>query len=351
VKEQLRDRLLRWFRSNKRDLPWRRTRDPWAIWVSEIMLQQTRVEAVRDHFTRFIQRYPSPASFAGVSDDELLGAWRGLGYYHRARLLREGAQAVMERHGGEVPADAEALSRLPGIGSYTRGALASIAFGLPELAVDGNVERVAARHQGIHEVTKSTAGARKVRDTVRQWQDPASPGDFNQALMELGATICTPRAPHCLLCPIAADCHARQHGVQSRLPARPSRPAPVHVRAQALLIDAGKGRLLAHRLADGEVNAGQVDLPGPGILVSHEETGLAETIMKRFGIHCEITGEAATIRHGITRHRIRLTAHWATFRGSIQKPLLRAAPTDPRVPWTTTARKVFRKIGLFASDR
>jgi len=315
------------------------------------MLQQTRVEAVRDHYSRFMAHYPTPGSFAAVSDDELLAAWRGLGYYRRARLLRDGAQAVMEHHGGEVPADPDALSDLPGIGTYTRGAVASIAFDLPELAVDGNVERVAARHRGIRELTRSAAGARKVCDTVRGWQDRREPGDFNQALMELGATICTAQTPRCLLCPVAADCHARQHDLQDELPIRRPRREPVDVDARAVLLDAGEGKLLGYRVADSEVNAGQVDLPGPGILVSQEATDLASTIAERFGIRCDVQGEAATVNHAITHHRIRLTAHWATFRGRVRKPLLRAAPTDPQMPWTTSARKVFRKIGLFAANR
>jgi A/G-specific adenine glycosylase len=362
VNKRLRDgftrQLLCWFGRNKRDLPWRQTRDPWAIWVSEVMLQQTRVEAVREHYPRFLQRYPTPAAFARVTDDELLRAWRGLGYYRRARLLRAGAQAVMERHGGRVPADPEALADLPGIGPYTKGALASIAFDLPELAVDGNVERVTARHRGIAELVKSGPGSRKVRAAVRSWQDPQRPGDFNQALMQLGATICTPRTPRCLLCPVAADCHATQHGLQDQLPALRPRRATVEVHAQALLIDAGNGKLLAYRVPDGEINAGQVDLPGPGILVSIPGNTfadtladtLADTVAKRFGIRCDVQGKAAFVHHGITHHKIRLTAHWATFQGRVRKPLLRAAPTDPQVPWTTTARKVFHKIGLSATD-
>jgi A/G-specific adenine glycosylase len=314
------------------------------------MLQQTRVEAVRDHYPRFMARYPTPASFAAANDDELLAAWRGLGYYRRARLLRDGAQVVMERHGGEVPRDPDRLSDLPGIGTYTRGAVASIAFDLPELAVDGNVERVVARHEGIRDLPRSAAGACKIREVVRGWQDPDSPGDFNQALMELGATICTARAPRCLVCPVAADCHARQHGRQEELPLRLPRRAAVEVQAQAMLLDAGKGRLLAYRVAAGEVNHGQVDLPGPGILVSLDSQDLPAAIADRFGIRCEVQGKAATVRHTITHHRIRLTAHWGTFEGRMVKPLTCATPTDPTVPWTTTARKVFHKIGLSAAD-
>ncbi|MDO8348996.1 MAG: A/G-specific adenine glycosylase, partial [Planctomycetota bacterium] len=147
-------RLLAWFDQNRRDLPWRATRDPWAIWVSEVMLQQTRVAAVRSAYERFLRRFPTVASFAAASDDDLLLAWRGLGYYRRARLLREGARAVIAQHGGAVPADPAALGELPGVGDYTRGAIASIAFGFVTPAIDGNVERVVSRHRGVRENVK-----------------------------------------------------------------------------------------------------------------------------------------------------------------------------------------------------
>ena len=154
------DRLLHWYDAQKRDLPWRHQRDAWAIWVSEIMLQQTRVEAVREPYSRFLDRYPTPQAWARVSEDELLTAWQGLGYYRRARLLRDGAKAVVEQHAGAVPSEPEAIHALPGVGQYTAGAIASIAFGHPVPAIDGNVERVAARHRGIDDNVKRAAGAR-----------------------------------------------------------------------------------------------------------------------------------------------------------------------------------------------
>ena len=344
------DRLLAWFDAHKRDLPWRATKDPWAIWVSEVMLQQTRVEAVRHIYPGFMQHYPSPGHLATVGDDELLAAWRGLGYYRRARMLRKGAQVVMERHAGQVPDDPGQLLDLPGIGPYTRGAVASIAFDLPELAVDGNVERVAARHRGIREVVKAGAGARQVRDVVTAWQERTRPGDFNQALMELGATVCTPRTPRCDHCPVTADCVARKHSLQDQLPTLPARRPSVDVHARAVLITTAGHLVVGCRVAEGEVNAGQVDLPGPGILVSHDGgAALAAVVAREFGIRCDVADEATTVRHGITHHRIRLTAHWARCDDPIRAPLLSASPADPRVPWTTTARKVFQKLGLTAA--
>ena len=173
------ERLLAWYDENQRDLPWRKTSDPWAIWVSEVMLQQTRVEVVRQVYPKFMKRFPSPESLTQATDDELLSAWKGLGYYRRARRLRQGAESVMERHGGEVPDNADALGELEGIGTYTRGAIASIAFGLPELAIDGNVECVAARRLAIEDNVKSGAGARRscsppTTPRPRRWR-PLSP--------------------------------------------------------------------------------------------------------------------------------------------------------------------------------
>jgi len=190
-------RLLGWFDQARRDLPWRRTRDPWAIWVSEIMLQQTRVEAVREPYQRFLARYPTPATFAAASDDEVMVAWRGLGYYRRARLLRDGARKVADQHDGTVPQTVDELRDLPGIGPYTLGAVASIAFGHCQPAVDGNVERVISRHRGLDEPIGTGKARKAIGAQVLAWMDRERAGDFNQALMELGATVCTPTSPGC----------------------------------------------------------------------------------------------------------------------------------------------------------
>ncbi len=340
-------RLLGWFQRHQRQLPWRQTQDPWAIWVSEVMLQQTRVEAVQEIYPRFLASYPNPAAWAQVDDDQLLAAWRGLGYYRRARLLRAGAQEVQEKHGGQVPADLQALAQLPGIGAYTQGALASIAFQMPVIAVDGNVERVAARHRGIRQDVKRGPGARAVREAAAAWLDHQQPGDFNQALMELGAMICRPRSPRCQDCPVSEDCVAKAESLQGQLPILPPRRSMVNVQAQAVLVPVGDRGVLAHRLAPGAINAGQLDLPGPGILVSHEAgEALAQALNQCYGLRFAIEGEAAQIRHGITHHRISLSAHWASIQGKPKPPLLVADPLDGQVPWTTAARKVFAKAGI-----
>lgn len=344
-------RLLAWYDAHRRQLPWRGQPSPWAVWVSEIMLQQTRVEAVRRIYPKFMARYPGPAEFAVVDDDELLAAWRGLGYYRRARLLRAGARRVVAEYGGEVPADPEALAALPGIGDYTRGAVASIAFGHRLPAVDGNVERVLARRLVIRDVVKTGAGKRAVRAAAESLLDHERPGDFNQALMELGATICTPRAPRCGDCPVAADCRGLAAGLVEELPRLPKRRAAVDVEARAVLVRRRSGEVIGFRVPAGEINAGQIDLPGPGpIAYCASAEQLAAALFERFGIRFDVGPELATIRHAITHHRIRMIGHEATVSGRVRVPLVSARPDDPTTPWTTTARKLFARAGLSVAD-
>lgn len=206
--ERLRMALLQWYEANRRDLPWRRTTDPYAIWVSEIMLQQTRVAVVIERYKAFLTRFPDVITLATAEEQEVLALWSGLGYYRRARMLHKAAQSVAAKFNGRLPTSAEELLSLPGIGSYTAAAVASIAYGERIAVVDGNVERVLSRLEGWHTSSREEAGdlRRKVETLANQLVDPAHPGDFNQAVMELGATVCLPRNPQCLVCPLATEC-------------------------------------------------------------------------------------------------------------------------------------------------
>lgn len=333
-------RLLRWFDRAKRDLPWRRTRDPWAIWVSEVMLQQTRVEAVRTAFERFVASYPTPKSFAEASDDALMLAWKGLGYYRRARLLREGAKAVVREHGGKVPADAGALLDLPGVGDYTRAAVASIAFEIPVAAVDGNVERVLARHLALRDDVGAATGRRAIRAAADERLDRDRPGDHNQAMMELGATVCVPQTPRCGECPVAADCRGRAEDIAHALPKKKPPRAPTLVDARVAVVR-GKGGVLAFRIPDGEPNAGQWELPGPGALVSVEEREFSSRTKSRCGVAIDLGPRLAAVKHAITHHRITVIAHAGALRSRDTGELRAQEPSDPDVPWTTISRKVF----------
>jgi len=234
--------LLAWYEACRRDLPWRRTRDPYAIWVSEIMLQQTRVETVIPYYERFLERFPTPVALAEAAPDEVLAAWSGLGYYRRARLLLEGAREVARR-GGALPGDRDGLLAVPGIGRYTAGAVASIAFGEPVGLVDGNVARVFARVFAIEDDMRKGGmrTAEALADAIVVQRDP---GAWNQAVMELGATVCTPRAPLCDRCPLADLCRARAEGRVEELPVLSAKAAPKPQRLQAIV---------ARRANDGAV--------------------------------------------------------------------------------------------------
>src|ERR1700761_1668796 len=219
TRSTIRQQLLDWYDRSRRDLPWRHSRDPYAIWVSEIMLQQTRVAVVVERYQAFMTRFPSLVSLALAPEQDVLALWSGLGYYRRARMLHKAAQFVAEHRDGNLPTTSEELRLLPGIGNYTAAAIASIAHGEPIPVVDGNVERVLCRLQGWEAVGRSGAAAlrRKVDSVASQILDPAPPGDFNQAMMELGATVCTPRSPQCLTCPLSAHCVTRgEHKTQAR---------------------------------------------------------------------------------------------------------------------------------------
>jgi A/G-specific adenine glycosylase len=220
--ERLRRKLLEWYADNQRDLPWRRNLDPYSIWVSEIMLQQTRVAVVLERYKAFLERFPSLLSLALAPEEAVLAEWSGLGYYRRARMLHKAAQYVAIHYQGNLPVHSKYLRLLPGIGAYTAAAIASIAHGEPIAVVDGNVERVLCRLEGWEAGSRKGGGAavrRKVEELAGQLIDPARPGDFNQALMELGATVCVPRKPHCKSCPLNMDCATRgEHKTAPRPP-------------------------------------------------------------------------------------------------------------------------------------
>ena len=218
---RLRRQILDWYARNRRDLPWRRTTDPYAIWVSEIMLQQTRVAAVMERYRAFLSRFPTLVSLAAAPEEEVLALWSGLGYYRRARMLHRAAQTIAGEQKSSLPESAEELRKLPGIGAYTAAAIASIAFGEAVAVVDGNVERVVCRLEGW-EFGNGAGKAelkRRVQELATLLLDPDQPGDFNQALMELGATVCLPRNPQCLVCPLAEDCKTKgEHATTPRAP-------------------------------------------------------------------------------------------------------------------------------------
>jgi len=262
----MRRELLAWYALNRRDLPWRQTRDPYAIWVSEIMLQQTRVAVVIERYRAFLSKFPTVVSLAMAAEEEVLALWSGLGYYRRARMLHKAAQVVAHELQGEMPVSAEGLRVLPGIGSYTGAAIASIAHGEAVAVVDGNVERVLCRvagwdHDGQADVR------RRIQGLAAELVDPKQPGDFNQAMMELGATVCLPRNPQCLVCPLNAECVTRgEHKTpaRARMVNREAGYALVvrrAVRSGVSLEEDGDEVLLEQRAASQSVMPGLWELP------------------------------------------------------------------------------------------
>jgi len=252
--------LAPWFLAHHRDLSWRGTTDPYAIWVSEVMLQQTRVETVERYWGEFLRRFPDVGTLAAADEEQVLHAWSGLGYYRRARMLHRGAKVVAERFGARLPADADALREIPGIGPYTAGAIAAIAYDQPAPLVDGNVARVLSRILAIEDVREQAATARVHWTMVERIVQHGSPRVLAQALMELGATVCTPKSPRCEACPVAASCGALARGLVDVIPAVRVRPAsPLH-RWWALAIE-HDGRTLLVRRPDEGLLAGLWCLP------------------------------------------------------------------------------------------
>ncbi len=259
--QRLRSRLLAWYTRTRRDLPWRRTRDPYAIWISEAMLQQTRVETVVPYYERFLAAFPDVERLASADLEEVLGHWAGLGYYNRARNLKRAAEVVVSRHDGTMPDEVDALQTLPGIGRYTAGAIASIAFDRPAPVVDGNVARVFCRVFAIEGAPSERGVQQQLWEEAEMLAQGPRPGDLNQALMELGARVCIPRAPRCDACPIAADCRARREGRVEELPQTAPAKAPRTERLVAALL-VRRGRALAVRSPDGGRLGGLWELPG-----------------------------------------------------------------------------------------
>ncbi len=278
--------LLEWYSAHQRDLPWRRTRDPYAIWVSEIMLQQTRVAAVIPYYERFLKRFPDVRALASAPEQELLAHWAGLGYYYRARNMQRAAQQIAEKE--RFPSSYEEIRALPGIGEYTAAAVASIGFDLPHAVVDGNVYRVLSRV--FNDSTNIASGpARKhftaLAETVLQRKRP---GAYNQALMELGATICLPKRPQCLLCPVASVCRSRAKGAQDALPVKIKPQKSVEEERTLFLVEQHGNVLLWQRPATSRLMPGFWELP--------EREQLPEVAPRQL---------LGSFRHGITFHSYR----------------------------------------------
>ncbi len=307
--------LLPWYRAHRRDLPWRQTRDPYAIWVSEVMLQQTQVETVRPYYARWLARFPDIAALAAASESEVLLLWQGLGYYSRARRLLAGAQAVAEKHGGALPESVDELLRLPGIGPYSAGAIASIAFNQEVPLVDGNVVRVITRLFGLHGDPSRAPLKSRIWELAAQLIVKGHARDFNQALMELGATVCTPQKPLCLTCPVRGSCEAARRGLTQILPELPKRQPPTQVAMLAAFI-VKRGRYLVYKVPDSAPRwAGMWQFPNielePAESPRHALSRLGK---EQLGLKLVLGEHASRLQHSVTRYRITLDVYDCTVR-------------------------------------
>ncbi len=308
LEERLVWNLLTWFVENARDLPWRRSRDPYAIWISEVMLQQTQVHTVLPYWERWMRALPTVRALANASSERIHKLWEGLGYYSRVRNLQRAAKEVITEHDGKLPSNAEALLRLPGIGRYTAGAICSIAFDQPTPIVDGNVIRVLARVFAVSGSIREPKFRNQVWEIAGRlvrtakgapFDQPCS--QFNQALMELGATVCRPRDARCDCCPVAPECAARKQGRVDELPALPKGPQVKKRRFMAFVIEQ-QGKLLLRQRPDGVVNGQLWEFPN--VEVGFKRKSPDQVAAELFGVPTTIRGTLDSVKHSITRYRM-----------------------------------------------
>jgi A/G-specific adenine glycosylase len=314
--------LLAWYAKHRRELPWRESLDPYAVWVSEMMLQQTQVATVIPYFRTWMARFPDVPALAGAAESEVLHAWQGLGYYSRARNLRLAAQEMVRVHDSRVPAEVSALLALPGIGPYSAGAIASIAYGRREPLVDGNVIRVLTRLFALRGDPNKAPLKTGLWKLARSLVPARSPGDFNQALMELGATVCTPRSPRCQVCPVAGQCRALEQQLVDVLPELPARAKPTQVHMVAA-ITARSGHVLVTRLLPNAPRwAGMWLFPNAEVKSSETpEAAVERALQSCVGLSAQPSGILCVVRHTVTRFRITLDAYRTRAPSGVAKAL------------------------------
>lgn len=337
-------KLLNWYRVNKRKLPWRNRSDPYQIWVSEVMLQQTQVKAVLPYYEKFLQAYPTLEDLARAEEKEVLGLWSGLGYYSRARNLRKAAQVVWENHKGEFPHTYSEVLKLPGIGRYTAGAILSIAYGQALPVVDGNVERVFARYLRIED-DRHGRGAKKLWNFLSHLLQDRSVAknvaDLNQALMELGARVCTPHNPDCLLCPLTESCRARKAGMQEHLP-RPRRKRSVEELNYVAALVSRRGKYLLKQNVDEKFLRGFWEFPR---IQGKPDGALVEAFENAHGLKLQIKSLLPSLTHRITFRRLVVypVEAWLLNRRPARS-FVWAVPGENGFPISAYIRKILQSI-------
>ena len=360
---RFRSALIRWYARHARDLPWRRTRDPYRVWISEIMLQQTTVVAVIPYYERFLARFPIVESLAAAREEDVLKLWEGLGYYSRARNLHAAARQIVAERGGEFPPEVDALRALPGVGRYTAGAIASFAFDRRAPIVEANTLRLYSRLLGYRGDPRSAAGQELLWDFAERILPTRAAGRFNQALMELGATVCTPIDPACEVCPVKSSCRACAHGAQADIPLPKSRPDVTQVVEACVAVRKG-GRYLLRRRGEDERWGGLWDFPRielnghatasehparNGAISPEIQRHLRQEVRSLTGVDSEVDRLVTEIRHSVTRFRIRLLCFEAAHRGGRlngRADALRWVRPDEfeHVPLSVSGRKLARLL-------
>jgi A/G-specific adenine glycosylase len=313
VRAAVRRRLLAWFDRHARDLPWRRSRDPYAIWISEVMLQQTQVATVIPYFTRFLEAFSDVAALAAADEQQVLRLWEGLGYYRRARALHQTARRISAEHGGRIPNDPAALEKLPGLGRYTVNAVLSQAFERRLPILEANSRRVLCRLMGVRGDPRAAATEQKLWAAAEALLPRRRVGAFNQAAMELGALVCTPDDPACDRCPLTRCCVAHRRGWQAKIPRKASAPRIEEVREVAVALWKNR-KLLLVQCPDSGRWAGMWELPRSEVPPAQTPAAAATALINRLGLRAKLGPELPTIRHGVTRFRITLVCLQASFR-------------------------------------
>ena len=311
--------LIDWFKAEQRELPWRQDRDPYKVWVSEIMLQQTRVDTVIPYFNRFIERFPTLEDLAAADEEKLLKAWEGLGYYSRARNLQCAVQEVQEKYQSIVPQTPEEIPSLKGVGPYTAGAILSIAYGLPEPAVDGNVMRVLSRILMIFEDIAKASTRKIFEEGVRRLISHSDPSSFNQALMELGALICTPASPSCLLCPVREHCLGFQNGVEKELPVKTKKTKQREVRLAAMILTNPSGKMVIHKRPSQGLLANLWEFPTAEILLSDqsEKTQMVQQFQDQYKMNVQPGKLLGSIDHTFSHLIWRVNVYTGVLEGGL----------------------------------
>ncbi|SFF01915.1 A/G-specific adenine glycosylase [Alteribacillus iranensis] len=305
--------LLQWYEENKRELPWRENQDPYRVWVSEIMLQQTKVETVIPYFKRFLENFPTVSSLAEAEEEQVLKTWEGLGYYSRARNLHSAVKEIKEVYGGEVPSSKEDFSSLKGVGPYTAGAVMSIAFDKPEPAVDGNVMRVFSRILLIRDDIGKSKTRKKFEQILPSFLEGIRPSQFNQALMELGALVCTPKSPGCLLCPVQDYCLARAEGVQTELPVKAKKKSPSTKEMAAVIVKNKEGKTLFHQRGETGLLARLWEYPNIEVEKGKEQEQVEKYLREQFGITATISKTVQYVQHVFSHLIWNITVYDAHF--------------------------------------